>query len=483
LQHRLAQLWQQQPTATGCCVALSGGLDSTLLLQLLARQPPPLPLRAIHIHHALQSAADNWAQWCQQFADRLQIPLTIIRVQVDRHHPGGLEAAARQARYQALRSALQAGELLLTGHHRNDQAETLLLQLLRGSGSAGLAAMPPSRRLGRGWLLRPLLPFDRAQLQRSAEALGIDWIEDPSNQDIRFDRNLLRQRLLPLLTERRPGAVATLARSSEQLAEDAALLQSLAAIDLAQVVAADGQRDQNDTIPPSLPLLPLQQLTPARTRNLLRYWLRQRALPLPSATTLAALEQQLLPAAADAEPVVRWPGAELRRYRHRLYAFTPLPPPPPAGWQQPITLTDAPLQRALLPPGCGVLLLRRAGNGLLLPLNGAISVQIGISGSYRCRRHPAAPSQQLRRLWQQFGIPPWLRQRWPLLMVDDALCWIPGIGACYHHHAATAEGERWSIRWLPATPLIDAGGGVLPAGAASWCALEQLTAVRPSRCR
>ncbi len=198
LLHALAP-WRKAPAWH---IAFSGGLDSTVLLHLLASAEALPPLSAVHVHHGLQSAADTWPSHCQSICDRLGVPLRVMRVQVQ---PGAsLERAARDARYRAFTEVIGAGEVLLTGQHRDDQAETLLFRLLRGAGVRGAAAMPVHRPLAGGHLVRPLLDVSRTELVAYADEHQLKWIEDPSNADMQFSRNYLRHRVIPTLTERWP---------------------------------------------------------------------------------------------------------------------------------------------------------------------------------------------------------------------------------------------------------------------------------------
>ncbi|WP_404940808.1 tRNA lysidine(34) synthetase TilS [Pseudomonas chlororaphis] len=263
-------------------IAFSGGLDSTVLLHLLAqlRQRHRLPpLTAIHVHHGLQAAADAWPEHCRTQCEALGVPLQIVAVQVQ---PGAsLERAAREARYAAFEEAAGGNELLLTAQHRDDQAETLLFRLLRGAGVRGLSAMPASRALGQGHLLRPLLDVSRDELERYARDHQLHWIDDPSNQDRQFSRNYLRHQVFPLLTARWPQAASSMARSAAHLREARELLDELAIIDLR--AAALGVEFEWLGLP-SLALAPLVGLSEARQRNALSHWL-SKLRHCPTATT------------------------------------------------------------------------------------------------------------------------------------------------------------------------------------------------------
>ena len=309
---RLDGLLAAHPEVRNLIVGYSGGLDSHVLLNLLAMNRdrwPDRTLAAIYVDHGLQAASAGWGEHCAHVCRELDIPLRVLRISA-RPAPGeSPEAAARRARYAAFAAELGPDAALLTAHHRDDQAETLLLQLLRGAGPHGLAAMPAAAQLGRGWLLRPLLDLDRSDLLAYAHEHGLRWIEDASNADTGFDRNYLRHRILPLLRERWPATNRTLARSARWCAETAAWLDAEAAADLACIVARR---------PDSLKLSALRELSELRQHNLLRYWLRQLDLPTPDNRQLWHILHDALNAARDRNPCVRWPGGEVRRYRDTL---------------------------------------------------------------------------------------------------------------------------------------------------------------------
>ena len=227
--HRLADLLQSVP-ATRLCVALSGGPDSVALLAALAALPAPLPLRALHVNHHLQAQADDWMRGCRRLARSLGVPLSVRHVAVPVGRGLSPEAAAREVRRAAFLAALRPGEALLTAHHLDDQFETLLLMLMRGSGVHGLAAMPAAQRLGRGWLLRPLLDEPRAALAAFVARRGLPHVLDESNADERFDRNFLRRRVTPLLGARWPGAARTVARTFDTGASDVSAFHASAAV-------------------------------------------------------------------------------------------------------------------------------------------------------------------------------------------------------------------------------------------------------------
>lgn len=383
------------------------------------RERLDVPLRAVHINHGLQSVAADWALHCQAVCAQLGIPLTVIAV-VCKVGPGeSLEEAARTARYRAFEQVLQSDEALLLAHHQDDQAETVLLRLLRGAGVHGLAAMPPSRPLGRGRLLRPLLDVPAAAVAEYAKAQGLRWVEDPSNASDRFDRNFLRNRLLPLLAERWPGYAGPLARAAGHAAEAAELADALAAQDLEQ--CADGS---------ALDLDALRALPEPRQRNLLRLWLRRQRLRAPDASRLQAGLQALLEAGPDRAPVLEWDGVRLRRYRNRLLLDTATPPLEPQIWdlQRPLPLPDGELR---VEPAFGA--------GLRQALRGRhVEVRFRTGGE-RCRPAGSRHRRSLKKLLQEHGMPPWERQRLPLIYIDGELAAVADLWVCEGFQATPGE--------------------------------------------
>lgn len=402
--------WLNAPT---WYIAFSGGLDSTVLLHLLAdhaRNHASPPLRAIHVHHGLQPAADAWPAHCQTVCDSLGIELQVIHVQVP---PGAsLEQAARAARYAAFRQLLGPDDVLFTGQHRDDQAETLLFRLLRGAGLRGLAAMPGQRGLGQGNLARPLLGRSRQQLHDYAQAHQLAWIEDPSNADTRFARNYLRGEVFPHLQQRWPQASQNLARAAEHLGEALGLLDELAQGDLA--LAQEGAPLAWPGLD-SLDLAALVALSPARQRNALQYWLSRRTR-LPDSRHWAGWAD-LRDAAADAQPVWRLADGQLLRSHGRIWWLS-------GDW--------------LRLPGAGAAWpapsepLRLPGNGSVRLLGAAPAT--GLRIAYRQGGEvldiPGRGRRELKRLLNELQVPHFLRPRLPLLYHGErllALANLPGL--------------------------------------------------------
>ncbi|MDH1633527.1 tRNA lysidine(34) synthetase TilS [Pseudomonas mosselii] len=385
-------------------VAFSGGLDSTVLLHQLAdytRNHSTPPLRAIHVHHGLQAAADAWPDHCRAVCAALGVELDVVPVQVA---PGAsLEQSARNARYDAFEKRLGVGEVLFTGQHRDDQAETLLFRLLRGAGLRGLSAMPQQRPLGQGSLVRPLLGLSRQQLQTYADRHGLVWVDDPSNSDTAFARNFLRGEVFPMLRQRWPQAEANLARSAEHLGEALGLLDELATSDLAN--ACD-----NATLPwlglDSLSLAALTALSPGRQRNALQFWLSQRTR-LPDSRHWAGWND-LRDAAADACPVWRLNDGELHRSHGRIWWLSGVWLAAVSG-DYPWLDSGQPLRL----PGNGSVRLRSA------PLGEGIHIRYRQGGEIM--QLPGRGRRDLKRLLNELQVPHFVRPRLPLLYRGEQL--------------------------------------------------------------
>jgi tRNA(Ile)-lysidine synthase len=389
------------PPAGRLLVAFSGGLDSHVLLHLLLQAANDRALAALHVHHGLQAGADRWSEHCAAVCRGLGIPFQVLRVKVAREGQQGLEAAARDARYAALRVSVQPHDLLLTAHHQDDQAETVLLQLMRGAGPAGLAAMPRLAPFGAGWLGRPLLEVARADLEAYAREAGLRWIEDPSNADHRFDRNYLRHEIMPRLARRWPGVTRNLAVAARIQADTLEQLDTLARGDMER---CRGSR------PETLSVAGVNALRRGRRRNLLRLWLIDKGFEPPPRARMDSLLDSVLTAGRDRAPSVAWGEVEIRRYRDDLYAMSPLSPPAPLprSWDPRETLRlpgldidltmDWLLSRGVDPEACRApfeLGYRQGGERIRLP----------------GREH----SSELKTLMQEAGLPPWERDRLPLL--------------------------------------------------------------------
>lgn len=402
----LSAIRMGRPAPRRYVVAFSGGVDSAVLLHLAASLDDGVPLIALHIDHGLHPESARWAAQAERFAAGLGLDCRVIDVET-RDSGHGVEAAARAARYAAFDEFLSAGDWLLSAHHRDDQAETLLLNLLRGSGTLGLAAMPKARPCGHGLLVRPFLEIGRDAIRAYADEHELDWQDDPSNMDRRFDRNFVRHDIVPVLRTRWPGVGKALARSAELAADTHFLLDALAAADFEDIGAATPRR---------LPLTGLRRLDPRRQANLLRYACRKAALPTPPAPRLREIQQTLLCAADDAQPVVTWPGASARRYRDTVFLLGDAA----AGELPTIILTpDGPVE---LGEGLGTLSLRPAVGIGIAPEVAEAGLSIAQRrGGERLKPSPEGATRRLKSLLQEAAVLPWMRDRLPLLERDGKL--------------------------------------------------------------
>jgi tRNA(Ile)-lysidine synthase len=289
-------------------VAFSGGLDSTVLAHALSKSRRQFAqLRLLHVDHRLQAASADWARHCECMANRWRVPITRLNASVPKKKGESPEAAAREARYALLAAALEPGEVLVTAQHQDDQAETLLLQLFRGAGVAGLAAMPAIAPFAAGRIARPLLNESRAELAKYAKAHRLEHIEDPSNLETRFARNYLRHKVMPVIREKWPSVESSLARSARYMGEALRLLDATAHEDLVRVMDGGG-----------LNVAALRTLAVPRRRNALRVFVAAAGVDPPSSAKMMEIAGSLLVARADAQPEVRWPGCVIRRRAGRL---------------------------------------------------------------------------------------------------------------------------------------------------------------------
>ena len=430
LLRRLDELETVENAPARYVIALSGGLDSTVLAHALAQTSDAhgKALLAVHVDHRLQQESETWSEHCRRLADSLGIEIAVETVDVDLTKGRGPEAAARDARYAALAKYIGPGDWLLSAHHLNDQAETLLLNLMRGSGPAGIAGIGVLNRFASGWLARPLIDVPREDLEAYAADTRLAWVNDPSNDDRRFDRNFLRHDVLPLLERRWEDVSKRLARSAGLSGEAASLLDDLAGLDLASI------GDRHDRID----IKSLSALSMSRQRNVLRYAVRRAGLPVPGARLLAAILDQLVPAREDARPVVTWPGAELRRYRDKLYLLASDASGRPAA--------GAVLGRDPLHLGTGM------GHLLLSPdaplgLSQAI-IDRGLTLQYRkggekIKVTGQSHTRKIKKLLQEEGVVPWMRDRLPLLYAGGDLVAVADLWIA----AAAASEPGTAILW------------------------------------
>ncbi|MFA5371426.1 MAG: tRNA lysidine(34) synthetase TilS [Sideroxydans sp.] len=407
-------------------LGLSGGIDSVVLLHLLATLAPRLEfqLSALHVHHGISPNADEWARFCLDLCAEQGVACKVAHVDIQPlRETLGIEAAARQLRHAAL--AVQDCDFIALAHHADDQAETLLLQLLRGAGVRGASAMPLLRRQDSRIVIRPLLNFSRAELLAYAQQHGLRWVEDESNCDECYPRNFVRHRVFGLLQQKFPACRETLARSAQHFSEAAELLDELAAQDGAGAI----ERDR-------LAVEALSRLSTPRAKNLLRYFLHQCGAPMPQSKQLEQMLHQLCSARRDAAVCVQFGNWQLRRFQGYAEVLSVLPPLDPAlclRWQGEATLPWPPLQGR-------VLFTQATGEGISMCKLRSASATLRLrSGGEHLRPHPRAARRTLKHLLQEHQVPPWQRERLPLLFCGDELVAVVGVAIAADFQANTDE--------------------------------------------
>ncbi|MGB8337643.1 MAG: tRNA lysidine(34) synthetase TilS [Burkholderiales bacterium] len=418
------------------CVGFSGGLDSVVLLDCLHRLQDIeyYKLFAIHVNHQLSPNANSWAQFCTDFCARKNIPLQIETVNIAGDHASGIEAAARDARHGVFKK--QTTNFIALAHHADDQAETLLLLLLRGAGVKGASAMPLLQKknplTGMPAIVRPLLEVTRIELEQYATQRGLKWISDESNADIRYDRNYMRHEVMPQIEKRFPAYRVTFGRAAQHFAEASALLDELAAMDVKAAMLED-----------QLSQAWLMQLSKARAKNLLRYFLARHGVRMPQAARLDDLVRQLQSSGYDAEVCVELGRHEVRAWRGRIYLL-PIAPPDAAvnmRWNGETEIKLTPLMGVLkfvLTTGQGVSVSKLS--------SGAVTVR-SRSGGETLQLAANRPRRTLKNLLQESEVPPWERERLPLLFYGDRLVWVPGIGVDINFQAVSGE-AGYSVDWV-----------------------------------
>jgi len=420
---RFQQQLQKLP-ANNYVIAYSGGMDSHVLLHLCHQLK--LSVRAVYINHGLQKEAEQWSQHCADICQQLNISFKNICVNAKAATGESPEDAARNARYQALMLELKENECLLTAHHKDDQAETLLLQLFRGAGPAGLSSMPSIKHIGKASHARPLLDTSRDELLKYAKEHELNWIEDPSNKNTEFDRNFVRQEVMPLIKQRWRSVDDAISKSVSQQQDALEIIEAMAAIDLASIIT------QQDNV---ISIKALKSLSSARQLNVLRYWIRQSNKDLPTSKILHQLISSVVPAADDATPAVSWGQSEIRRYQDELYLLEK------KEHDTSETLLWKP-REILVIENIGVELVAHAtnNNGLSSSL---MDQQLKVcfrQGGEKIKPPGRKHSHSLKNLMQDAGIPPWERSRIPLVYLDDEL-----VCVCGHWMASkfAVDGDGW----------------------------------------
>lgn len=421
-------------------IAYSGGVDSLVLLHCIKKIN--VAARAVHVHHGLQSVADDWVTHCQQTCEQLNMPLDVLYVDAKQTQGTSPEEAARNARYLALQNNLAEGECLLTAQHLNDQAETLLLQLFRTASSAGLSAMPSYKQFGNHVHIRPLLSFSRKQIEDFAKQNNLQWIEDPSNSDVAFDRNFLRKNILPQLETRWPEVITQLSTVAALQSNNLQVLEDMAAIDLANALTIQHSQLQTSAfkVTSTLSIKRLKQLSSPRLLNLLRYWIVVTLEKKPTRKLLEEIEKTLVNSKADAKPNIVFSGYAFRRFQENLYLLKTsdgVKVQSDLVWNpsSPLTLPNLNIQlKAMATVGEGL-------NKNLLDESLTIRFRKGGEKFHPAGRHH---SQSLKKLLQEANIPPWERNVIPLLYFKDELIAVAGLWLA--REFVVTEGESgWVI--------------------------------------
>lgn len=406
---------QQHSTAVRFLIAYSGGVDSHVLLHLCASLPIiKNKLIAVYVHHGLQAEAEAWGRHCQATAEALGIGFVLLRVNAVAEPGVSPEEAARNARYQALKSLMATGDVLLLAQHQDDQLETVLLQLFRGSGLKGLSGMPESIAFGPGVMVRPLLNVSKQAIDDYARTNALQWVEDPSNKVSDYDRNFLRNDILPQLTQRWPALAKTVARSAAHCAQ---------AQDLVSAMACELFLPIFDETDHTLNIKRLQALEPAKRQLVIRHWFGWLGLRMPAQTVIEQLFSDVLAARDDSDPVLAGQGYCLRRYRDKLFCLTASEPGivADARWdyRQP-TLQIGTSSR---------LSWSKASQGILFAQWQQAVIEVRFrSGGEKIRLPHRQGRHELKKLFQEAGIPPWQRPGMPLVYLDGQLA---------------AVGDRW----------------------------------------
>lgn len=419
--HFARQIDTQLASGGRLVLAFSGGVDSRVLLDLLSRYQrahPEATCLAVHIHHGLSDNADKWARQCVKWGHQTGIDVTVEHIQLDLSSGESIEKAARDARYGALKQHVMENDALLTGQHLDDQLETFLLALKRGSGPKGLSSMAESMTFGDGTLCRPLLTVERSEIEDYAKQRGLEWLEDETNRDVRFDRNFLRHDITPRLKARWPSIHTAVSRSARLCASQERLLVELLEPKLAQLLDDQG----------GLNIKPLVTESKEQRSFLLRLWLQKQGATLPSELQLDVLWRQVALAQQDANPRLSLPDGQIRRFKGRLFYIAKSNDV--SDWVN----TWSTSERQLLPEGLGTLTIQ---NIEVLDSNSRMtlsrqslppSVEV-VFDPQGLNAHPYGRigSRKLKKLFQEYGVPSWLRQRTPILLAQRKVIAVAGL--------------------------------------------------------
>ncbi len=411
-------------------IAYSGGIDSHVLLHLCASQPELNPkITAVYVHHGLQPKAESWALHCQQEAEKLAVAFQLLRVNAHPKNGQSPEEAARDARYHALESLLGDGEVLLVAQHQEDQLETVLLQLFRGAGVQGLAAMPASTAFGKGQMLRPFLRVSKQAIQDYAQSHHLNWVDDPTNKCDDFDRNFLRNQILPLVKTRWPAVAKTVSRSASHCANAQQLLTELAEDLLTPVLNCTDN---------TLAISKLAKLASNKQQLVIRQWFKQQNLQMPSTQFIEAIFKTVINTKSSSNPQLKKAGFVIRRYQDKLYCNKDQP-----EFKSLKSLDWPQSENKIVLPDHSILQRHSATSGIPASLWQTAKVTIRFrEGGEKISLEGRKGQHSLKNLFQEAAIPPWERDLMPLLYFDEVLVavadlWLnsqiqkSGSGLCY----------------------------------------------------
>ena len=397
-------------------VALSGGVDSVVLLYLFhqLQKTQNFTLKASHVHHGLSKNADKWVKFCEKLCTKLSVPLDVHRIKLPQKKSLGIEGEARQLRYEKLLQTKT--DLVVLAHHEDDQAETFLLQLIRGAGVKGLSSMAHFDERRRLW--RPLLNASRIDIESYAKQHKLKWIEDESNQNIDYDRNFIRSKVLPILKNRFNHIIKVISRSSSHLAEAQHLLDDLAKIDLKKSFKSDNYKHK-------LKVKALEKLSLSRAKNVLRYWLELNDQIMPSRDLLDELLRQVLTAKKDAELKIHLSKEfEIRRYQDEIYIVSKK-----QKNLKNYEIIWAGESEIILPNGQKLIFKKVKGRGINLKFLDHQKLKIrNRQGGEFFKPDSKRPTKKIKQLLQESDFLPWERDFLPLFFVGEDLAFVPNFG-------------------------------------------------------
>ncbi len=416
-------------------IAYSGGVDSHVLLHIMhsLKKKLSIEVRAVHVNHSLHESSDIWSEHCQKTCNELGVDCSVLRIEEPCPAGESVESWARKCRYDLIISEMEEDAVLLTAHHQDDQAETLLLQMIRGAGPSGLSSMPVVKKKGAIWLLRPFLNHTRAVLKEYAEEHNLIWIEDDSNHSSRYDRNYLRKEIFPHLSQRWPGIVKTLSRVASHQAEVSTQLAEHGKNDLSYC-SDDGH---------NIIVKKLLEFNYARRSNVLRCWLTSNDIAIPDEVTIKRIQLEMLEGTADKQLTLEWAGHEIHAYKDNLYIISRVID---AGLNQPVFWD---LNKTLARNSGTLSAVLKKGPGIRQDAITENTLEVRQRcGGEKIQLHNKTHRQSIKKLFQEREVPPFIRKRIPFLYLNDDLIAVAGL--FINKDIISGDEEvSWQINWSP----------------------------------